>query len=242
MSWSNRNLVSKRFSLGLNSEDAFVLGYFGTMFEMSGTLKDEIDKAAQKATDQDSKRRHWSKDDMPRMLSGLIEGVSGVPGGTLNKAEITAMGGTKWGMPTNFDFGDQITLKFRELSGMPIRKCIAAWMNLCRHTNAGISMLVDNEYTKTNWTADLTYWIMRPNGKTVECGLVLQGVYPMSDLTSQISTDLTAVDGQTFDVNFHVDDMWWDYKTTAKAQAYVNEHYEKGRSVYYNYDGSGQTA
>lgn len=238
MSWENRNLLTKRFNLGLNQEDAFVLGYFGIRFKFSSNVSKAISDAAEIATDSNAERRLWSQDNIGDMLSSLCEGVSGVPGGTLNKVDVTGMGGTKWGIVSNFDFGDQITLKFRELSGMPVRKCIAAWANLSRHTNAGVSMLIDNEYTKTNWSADLVYWLMRPNGKSVEAGIVYQGVYPMSDLGSQIATDITTVDGQTFDVNFHVDAQYWDYKTTAEAQSYVDQFYSEGRNTYYTYNGS----
>lgn len=235
MAWESRNLASRRFNLGLNQQDAFVLGYFGVNFEFSGASASEIAKAAQDASDYSADRRLWDENNLGVMFSSLTEAVSGVPGGTLNFVDVTAMGGTKWGIAGSIDFGDQVTLRFRELSGMPVRKAIAAWTNLVRHTNSGLSMLVDNEYTKTNWTADMTYWIMRPNGKSVEAGIVFQGIYPMSDLGSQINTDITSVDGQTFDVNFHVDAMYWDAKTTAKAQNLVDSYYESGREEYHNH-------
>jgi hypothetical protein len=236
MGWENRNLATRRFNLSLNQEDAFVLGYFGVSFEFSGASASEIARVAQNASDKSADRRLWNESNLGDMFSSLTEAVSGVPGGTLNFVDVTAMGGTKWGIAGSIDFGDQVTLRFRELSGMPVRKAIAAWANLIRHTNSGLSMLSSNEeYTKTNWTADLTYWIMRPNGKSVEAGIVFQGIYPMSDLGSQINTDITSVDGQTFDVNFHVDAMYWDSNTTAKAQNLVNSYYETGREEYYNH-------
>ena len=237
MSWESRNLCNKRFNLGLNQEDAFVSGYFGIRFKLSSTVSSEIVKAASVASDGSSDRRLWNGENFSDMLSSLCEGVSGVPGGTLNKVDVTAMGGTKWGIVSSIDFGDQITLKFRELAGMPVKKLITAWTNLSRHSNAGTSMLIDAEYTKTNWSADLVYWLMRPNGKSVEAGIIYQGIYPMSDLSSQISTDITSVDGQTFDVNFHVDAQYWDYKTTQEAQSYVDSYYSEGRSEYYDYKG-----
>jgi hypothetical protein len=236
MAWASRNLATRRFNLNLNQEDAFVLGYFGVHFSFSSTTADEIIKSAQVTSDKDADRRLWSNaDDLAGTFSALCEAVSGVPGGTLNFVDITAMGGTKWGAAGSIDFGDQVTLRFRELSGMPLTKAIGAWANLVRHTNSGVSMLVDNEYTKTNWTADLTYWILRPNGKSVEAGIKFTGVYPMSDLGSQINTDITSVDGQTFDVNFHVDDMYWDANSTREAQSLVDQYYENGKAAYWNH-------
>lgn len=236
MAWASRNLATRRFNLNLNQEDAFVLGYFGVKFHFNDITASEIIKSAEVTSDKSGERRLWSNaDELSGAFSALCESVNGVPGGTLNFVDVVAMGGTKWGIAGGIDFGDQITLRFRELQGMPISKAISAWVNLIRHTNSGVSMLVDNEYTKTNWTCDMTYWITRPNGKSVECGLEFQGIYPMSDLDSQTNTDITAVDGQTFDVNFHVDAMYWDYKTTAKAQGLVDEFYDSAKQVYYNH-------
>lgn len=241
MSWGSRNLASRRFNLGLNQEDALVLGYFGAKFDFRGKTGEEILKAAETCSGLSGSDRMWSDvDGAGNMLSGLVEAVSGVPGGTLNFVDVVAMGGTKWGIPSNFDFGDQITLRFRELSGMPVKNMITSWVNLIRHSNSGVSMLPNGEYTKSNWTADLTYFILRPNGLSVEAGIVFEGIYPMSDLSSQIATDITAVDGLTYDVNFHVDAMYWDSNTTAKAQSIVSERYQSGVDTYMNHQPSSK--
>jgi len=235
--WENRNLFNRRFNLGLNYEDAYVSGYFGVKFNFSSSVASDILASVQKTA---AIENTFNAQNFGSMLSSLCEGVTTLPGGTLNKAEIVAMGGAKWGAPTSVDFGDQVTLKFRELSGMPVRRLITGWTNLVRHTNTGASMLrtsggSSNEYTKKNFSADLLYWTMKPNARDVEFAMNLAGVYSMSDLSSQIATDVSTVDGQTFDVNFHVDAINWDYKAREKAQSAVEAYHSGGVADYYNH-------
>ena len=229
--WEQRNLFNKRFNYGINTEDAFLLGYFGIHFDVSNVAS-KIKESAELTADPRTERRLWSEQDMGQAMSALCEGVSGIPGGTLNVVDITAMGGTKWGIAGGIDFGDTVTMKFRELSGMPMKTLFTAWANLIRHTNSGMSMLNSGDYTKKFWTATATYYVLRPNGRSVEAGIVLDGIYPMGDLGSQIYTDITSIDGQTFDVTFHVDALYFDSSTTARAQNFVNEYYEQGYNDY----------
>lgn len=229
--WEQRNLFNKRFNYGINTEDAFVLGYFGMSFDMSN-IAEKIVESAKITSDGQAERRLWSSEDMGRAMSALCEGVSGVPGGTLNVVDVTAMGGVKWGIAGGIDFGDTVTIKFRELSGMPMRTLMMAWVNLIRHTNSGMSMLNGDDYTKTYWTCNADYYILRPNGRSVEAGIRFEGMYPMGDLGSQISTDLGSIDGQSFDVTFHVDAMYFDSTTTARAQTLVDQYYEQGYKDY----------
>jgi len=241
MAWEGRNIFNKRFNSELNHEDAYVSGYFGISF----IIKSEILQAINKSADSEAgaNLKTWDASNGPKMLSTLCEGVTTVPGGTLNNVDITSMGGAKWGAPGSVDFGDQITLKFRELSGMPVRKFITGWTNLVRNSNMGISELHSGspiapmDYTKTNFESELLYWTLKPNGKTVEFAASYHGIYSMSDLSSQITTDYETVDGQTFDVNFHVDDMRWDYRTVATCQGLVDQFYSNAESAYYNHAG-----
>lgn len=242
MSWENRNLFNRRFNLGLNQEDAYVSGYFGGQFLFSSNVTDHIVASA----NMNSTNRTWENSSMGNMLSSLCEGVTTVPGGTLNVAIMTAMGGAKWGAPTNVDFGDQMTMKFRELSKFPVKKLITAWTNLIRHSNTGASLLhansggdLDSAYTKKMFSADYLYWTLKPNARDVEFACMFSGIYAMSDLSSQIATELATVDGQTFDVNFHVDALNWDKVVLEKAQNAVDEFHANGVAPYYTRTPSG---
>ena len=241
--WTGRNLFNKRFSLGLNQEDAYVSGYFGIRFQFGNILNDILKTGQFSAGGFD-------KSDVQEahlMLSSLCEGVTTLPGGTLNVVDITAMGGAKWGAPGSVDHGDQVTLKFREMSNQPIKKFITAWTNLVRHTNTAMSELhtegeagTGSDYTKRNFSADLVYWTSKPNGRDIEFAVKMNGVYPLSDLSSQISADIATVDGQTFDVNFHVDDLWWDTRTMLEAQGIVEEFHATGINEYYSWNGTAK--
>lgn len=240
MAWADRNLFSKRFNLSLNQEDAYVSGYFGIRFQFASVLNDILKTGKISAGGFDFKDVQQAD----LMLAALCEGVTTVPGGTLNVVDMTAMGGVKWGAPGSIDHGDQITLKFREMSGMPIKKFITAWTNLIRNTNTGLSELhtdgaagTSTNYTKKNFSSDLVYWTTKPNGRDVEFAVKMTGVYSMSDLSSQIATDIATVDGQTFDVNFHVDDLYWDTHTMQEAQGLIEEYHSKGTNEYYNWNG-----
>src|ERR1035437_4304759 len=54
-----------------------------------------------------------------RFLAGSCLSVT-PPGGTLNKTEFTGIGGIKWAVPTNIDYGNVLTMKFLEFSHLPV--------------------------------------------------------------------------------------------------------------------------
>jgi len=244
--WESRNLFNKRFNLGLNKEDAYVNGYFGIRFDIGPETIQAINKSYEvnAGPPQKEPKAIWTPENATKMLSSLCEGVTTVPGGTMNVAIMSGMGGPKWGAPSNVDFGDEITLRFRELSGMPIRTFITSWTNVVRNTNTGASQLrtegmtsPKGGYTKKNFSASLLYWTMKPNARDVEMAFYFTGLWSTSDLRSQIATDLTTVDGQAFDVNFHVDALYCDSKVIVEAQNAVERYHKEGVGSYYGWDG-----
>lgn len=244
--WESRNLFNKRFSLGLNQEDAYVNGYFGIRFDFNQATMEAINASykVNAGPTQEAPKAVWTPDNASKMLSSLCEGVTALPGGTMNTAIMTGMGGPKWGAPSNVDFGDEMTIRFRELSGMPIRTFITSWTNVVRNTNTGASQLrtegmtsPSGGYTKKNFSAGLLYWTMKPNARDVEMAFYLTGLWSTSDLRSQIATDLTTVDGQAFDVNFHVDALYCDLNVIQEAQNAVEKYHKEGVGSYYEWDG-----
>jgi hypothetical protein len=237
MSWEGRNLFNRRFNLGLNQEDAYVSGYFGVKFLFSS----QVAKAIKEAADLTAHiNKTWDENTLSKMFSSLTEAVTALPGGTLNVAEIVGQGGVKWGAPTSIDFGDTVTLRMRELSNMPVRKAVTGWTNLVRHTNTGASPLrneggINGDYTKSNFSADLLYWTLKPNARDVEFACIMKGVYTTTDLSSQIGTNLTTVDGLAFDVNLHVDTLYWDSVVKAQAQAEVERFHAQGVGDYFGH-------
>jgi hypothetical protein len=79
-----------------------------------------------------------STNEMQALLSGACIGVT-PPGGSLNAVEFTGLGGTKWGVPGNIDYGTTVSLKFIEFSKTPILDIIHCWFKMIRDYRLGIS-------------------------------------------------------------------------------------------------------
>ncbi|GAG35449.1 unnamed protein product, partial [marine sediment metagenome] len=61
------------------------------------------------------------------------------PGGTLNKVEFTGLGGVKWAVPGNIDYGNSVSVKFLEFNRTPILDIMHGWVKLIRDYRTGIS-------------------------------------------------------------------------------------------------------
>jgi len=171
------------------------------------------------------------------LLAGSCLSVT-PPGGTLNKAEFTGLGGTKWSVPTNVDYGNTLTIKFLEFQNTPILKIFHSWFRMIREYRTGTSPLVgtegaSNEYTKRHYSASLLYWTTRPDGLNVEYAAYYTGVFPTKDPQDAFAGDVTAVDKLEIDIEFSLDWIWqepWVYQAAAEqAQIYhdtnmVNRH------------------
>ena len=52
------------------------------------------------------------------------------PGGTLNKVEYTGLGGVKWAVPGNVDYGNTVSVKFFEMNKTPLLDIMESDMRL----------------------------------------------------------------------------------------------------------------
>jgi len=223
MTWKSQQLLNRRFASKLNSEDAYVTGYFYSLFQNDKVF----DKVYQLYSKLYQSTKNYTYDipissgsDMIHLLAATCTAAPTIPGGTLNKSTITALGGTKWGAAGSIDYGDTVTLKFVEFSGIPVAKTISSWFNLIRDRNAGRSNLGKGEYTKSNFYGNLSYFTTKPNGVDIEFAIVLEGVCPLKDPMDLFTSDVGTVDGLQLDIDFHVDSIWWDnraYKMAEKA-------------------------
>ena len=156
-------------------------------------------------------------------LSAACTGVT-PPGGTLNKAEFQGLGGVKWAVPTNIDYGNTITLKYIEFSGLPILRIHRAWVNMIRDNKSGLTALDlqqdtgaagSGAYNKANYAANLLYWTTKPDGKTVEYYAAYSGVFPTKDPQDSFPGDITSIDKLEIDIDYNVDMIWhedWVYE------------------------------
>lgn len=133
-----------------------------------------------------------------------------IPGGTVNKAEFTGLGGTKWSVPTNVEFDNTVTVKFLEFSSLPILAIIHGWVRLIRDYRSGIAETLSggDNYTKSAYSGTMYYWTTKPDGQTIEYYSCMSGMFPLKDPTDQYGGDLTTYDKLEIDIDFNVDYVW----------------------------------
>jgi hypothetical protein len=135
------------------------------------------------------------------------------PGGTLNKISFTGLGGTKWAVPGSIDYGDSISIKFVEYSGMPICQIFHEWIKGIRDYRTGVSSKLiagvnRDGYNKTKYASNLYYWTTAPDGITVEYYACYTGVFPLKDPQDLFSSDVENVGKIEPEIEFNVDYMW----------------------------------
>ncbi len=149
--------------------------------------------------------------DIKKVLAGSCLSVT-PPGGTLNKTEFTGLGGVKYSVPTNIDYGTSITVKFLEYSGLIILRFLHSWVKLIRDYRTGASNL-EGKYSKPAYAGSMYYWTTKPDAtfkdaENIEYAAFYTGMFPMKDPQDMFGSDLSSVDKLEIDVEFNVD---WAY-------------------------------
>lgn len=149
------------------------------------------------------------KDDITKILSGTCLSVT-PPGGTLNKIEFTGLGGVKWAVPGNIDYGNSVSIKFVEMQGLPIASIMHAWIKMMRDYRTGLSIEDTNTdgYTKKTYASLLYYWTTAPDAKTVEYYACYDGVFPTKDPQDLFTSDVETVGKLEVEIEFNCDYIW----------------------------------
>lgn len=165
-----------------------------------------------------------TRDDATNVLEACCLSVT-PPQGTINKTEITGLGGTKWSVPTNIDYGTSLSCKFLEMSGLPVFKVIHSWCRLIRENKSGLTRIDSPvQYEKSHYAATVFYWTTKPDGKTVEFAACYTGVFPTKDPQDLFAGDLSSVDKLEMDIEFNVDFIYHDDWVFNKCQQYANTY------------------
>lgn len=153
------------------------------------------------------------------------------PGGTLNKIEYTGLGGVKWAVPGNIDYGNTVSVKFLEFNRTPLLDIFHYWVKMIRDYRTGITELTDGEegegYTKKTYAGLMYYWTTAPDARTVEYYAAYDGVFPAKDPQDLYTSDVETVGRLDLEMEFNVDYSWhepWVYnkcKTFAESFAKV---------------------
>ena len=221
MAWKERNLLNRRYASDLNQRDAFVGGYFFVFFEVPTKVGPVYQTLFSGMQTPNSVQAEANAEDMSLMLSALTTGVPTIPDTTINQNSMPGLGGTKWGVATNIDHPTTVGFKFRELSGLPVCKCIAAWYTMMRDPHAGTSLLHGDDYTKKEFSGSATLAYTKPDGITIEMATRFEGIYPVKYPSDLFTSDVATVDPLEPDIDFHVDSIWSDKEAWLHAETII---------------------
>jgi len=164
------------------------------------------------------------------------------PGGTLNKVEYTGLGGVKWAVPGNIDYGNAVSMKFFELNKLPILDIMHNWVKLIRDYRTGVTDLQDGEqgdgYTKKTYAGLVYYWTTAPDAYTVEYYACYDGVFPSKDPQDLFTSDVEAVGRLDLEIEFNVDYAWHEPWVKTKCQELAANFVTETRDYVKNYGPS----
>lgn len=163
--------------------------------------------------------------DIQKILSATCLSVT-PPGGTLNTVEFTGLGGIKWAVPGNIDYGNEVSIKFFEFNKTPLLDIMHGWVKMIRDYRVGVSNLKDGDdgsgYTKKTYASLLYYWTTAPDGYTVEYHACYDGVFPKKDPQDLFGSDVETVGRLDVEIPFNVDYAWHEDWTLRKCQTLAN--------------------
>jgi hypothetical protein len=168
------------------------------------------------------------------LLSGACLSVT-PPGGTLNKVEFTGLGGVKWAVPGNIDYGNSVSVKFLEFNGTPMLNIFHGWIKMIRDYRTGTSNLPDTEtssgYSKGTYAGLMYYWTTAPDAKQVEYYAAYDGVFPTKDPQDLFTSDVETVGRLDVEIEFNVDYVWHEPWVKDKCQQYADTVFATKASV-----------
>lgn len=190
----------------------------------------------------------------PGLPTYTVDGVSGIegisqiqnvlaasclsvtpPGGTLNKIEYTGLGGVKWAVPGNIDYGNTVSVKFLEFNRTPILDIMHGWVKLIRDYRTGITDLEDGAegsgYTKRTYAGLMYYWTTAPDAKTVEYYAAYDGVFPGKDPQDLFTSDVETVGRLDLEIEFNVDYAWHEPWVYEKCQTFADSFAQAANTV-----------
>jgi len=161
------------------------------------------------------------------------------PGGTLNKVEYTGLGGIKWAVPGNVDYGNSVSIKFLEFNKTPILDIMHGWVKLIRDYRTGVTDLEDGDdgagYTKATYAALMYYWTTAPDAKTVEYYACYDGMFPAKDPQDLFTSDVETIGRVDIEIEFNVDYAWHEKWVYDKCKQYASSIYMQSKATVERY-------
>lgn len=172
------------------------------------------------------------------ILAGACLSVT-PPGGTLNKVEFTGLGGIKWAVPGNVDYGNAVSVKFLEFNGTPILNIMHGWVKMIRDYRSGTTDLEEGDqltgYSKGSYAAIMYYWTTSPDVRSVEYYAAYDGVFPTKDPQDLFASDVETVGRLDTEIEFNVDYIWHEDWVKDKCMEYAEQVYQLRDNVINDY-------
>ena len=214
------NMLTRKFGGSKNGvADPYVTGYHFIYFtQLPTNLLTYVQKASATSA-------FGSNTEIANILSATCLSVT-PPGGTLNKVEFTGLGGVKWAVPGNIDYGNSVSVKFFEMSGTPILDIMHGWFRMIRDYRTGITGLEDTDtgdgYSNKTYSAAMYYWTTAPDAKTIEYYACYDGMFPNKDPQDLFSSDVESVGKLDIEIEFNVDYAYHEPWVKTNCKTYMD--------------------
>jgi len=213
----NRNILTRKFGgTTVGVADPYITGYHFIMFDKLPPKLPEYTK--------DMSSGISSLNEMQAILAASCLSVT-PPGGTLNKVEFTGLGGVRWAVPGNIDYGNSVSVKFLEFNKTPILDIMHGWIKLIRDYRTGVTSLVDGNdgsgYTKKEYAGILYYFTTAPDAQSIEYFACYDGVFPARDPQDLFTSDVEAIGRLDIEIEFNVDYAWHEPWVKTKCETFV---------------------
>ena len=164
-----------------------------------------------------------SQSDIGTILQAACLSVT-PPGGTLSQIEFAGLGGIKWSVPGNVDYGTTISIKYLEMNRTPILDIHHGWVKMIRDYRTGVSQIPENDdgsdYSKNSYSGLLYYWTTDPSCSVIENFACFDGVFPLKDPQDLFSSDIESIGKLEIDIDYSYDYMWREEWVKAKCQTF----------------------
>jgi len=183
--------------------------------------------------------------EIKNLLAGACLSVT-PPGGTLNKVEYTGLGGVKFAVPGNIDYGNSVSVKFLEFNKIPVFNIMHGWVKMIRDYRTGTTNLIETDdgmgYSKSTYAGLMYYWTTAPDAKTVEYFACYDGLFPTKDPQDLFTSDVETIGRLDIEIEFNVDYVWHEDWVKEKCQEYAENIFNIKANVIEQYGNAVSSA
>lgn len=222
-----------------NACEPYVSGYHFIKWFLPQTLQNYIaDYAVISTNGQTDLER--TTEELGDMLSAACMGFTPAGQG-IEFIDYEGSCGVTWNNPYRVNYGKNISIKYIEMSGLPVYKIHKCWFDMIRDAHQGLNEGFESNvsHIRSNYAGSLLYWTTKPDGCTIEYYAAYSGVIPEKDGGEAFSSDLASIDKLEIDCSYRIDHVWtdkWVYDTI-KSKYATTKPYGSNGSTLWSKDG-----